>query len=238
MSSWIELCGWDQAHELGVFPWDEWVKAVEPFIPMPLYDLSRILDASAAYDMAMHAMHWTGGGLSVHVQPGLAHMLRGIGLAQPQQQEYMARALYAHCSHYLTGIQRIIDPPMFHMRKWDVVPMQHVQTLAIATLTPVPAKNIIYWLESVIQHGIMFPLHVRNKFRTGRASGRRGRKHSHATENRAVAEKAQHLTDEALAAIVALAPEHVPRLKCRVVSVGSGVLILVLSAQPRAPSDE
>jgi hypothetical protein len=240
MSSWIELCSWHETHELGDFPWPDWVRAVEPFIPMPLYDLSRILDAAAVYDMAMHAMHWQGGDdlRPVNMLPGLTHMLRGIGMTHPRQRLYMARALYAHCSRYVTGVPRIVDPPTYHLDELPVVPLRHVQALATATLTPAPAANLTYWLENVLMHGILFPLHVRTKFRTGRASARRGRKHSPALENRAVAEKAQHLTDDALAAIVALAPEHVPRLKCRVLSAGSGVLTLVLSAQPRAPSDE
>ena len=190
--------------------------------------------------MAMHAMHWQGGaGLrQVNMPTRLTPLLRDIGLRHPWQHLYMVRAMYAHCSRYVTALPRICDPPTDHLDSIPVVPPAHVQALADATLTAAPAANITHWLENVLMCGIMSPLHVRTKFRTGRASARRGRKHSPALENRAVAEKAQHLADEALAAIVALAPEHVPRLKCRVLSVGSGVLTLVLSAQPRAPSDE
>lgn len=240
MSSWLEFCCWHDTYALDRFPWSEWVKAVEPVLPMPVYDLPRILDAAAAYDMAMHALHWPGGDdlPPVYVPTRLTPLLRDIGLQHPWQHLYIVRALYAHCSRYVTALPRIVNPPTYHLDELPVVPLAHVQALATATLTPAPAANLTYWLESVLMHGLMNPLYVRTKFRTGRASARRGRKHSPELENRAVAEKAQHMTDGALAAIVALAPKHVPRLKCRVLTVGSGVLTLVLSAQPRAPSDE
>ena len=239
-SSWVELCGWHQTHALGDFPWREWVQDLAEHLPLPIYDLPRILHVTEAYDMAMHAVHWQGGSelRPVNVPHGLAHMMRGIGLALARQRVYMARALYAHCSRYVTGVPRICDPPRGHLGDLPVIPLPHLQKLAAATLTPAPAHNLSHWLERVLQHGIMQPLHVRSKFKSGRASRRRGRKHSPQQQNRAVADLAQYLTDTALADIMALAPAHVPRLWCHIVAVGGGTLTLALSAQPLALCDE
>lgn len=241
MSSWLELRVWHQTHALGVFPWDEWIVHVQHCIPLPVYDLLRILDASAAYDMAVHAVHWRGDGelRPVLLPHTLSAALSAVGMRQHGQQMYMARALYAHCSRYTIGVARIQDPPLDHMECIPLMPQEHSDALAHATRTPLPASALMYWLDNVIRHGSTRPLTLRNRHMHCRApSGRRSRKHSSAMESRAIADQVQCATDHALANIAALAPEHVPRLSCHVCMVASGCVNLVLYAQLRAPCDE
>lgn len=213
----------------------------ERCIPMPIYDLRRILDASAAYDMAVHAVHWRDSSelRPVRVPRELSAALCAIGMRQHGQQMYMARALYAHCSRYTIGVIRIQDPPLDHMESIPLLPREHSDALARATRTPLPASVLMYWLDRVIRYGSTRPLTLRNRHMHRQAScGRRSRKHSPATESRAIADQVQHATEHALASIAALAPEHVPRLSCHVCMVASGYVNLVLYAQPRAPCDE
>lgn len=241
MSSWLELREWHEVHDLGVFPWAEWIVYVARYIPMPIYDLSRILDASAVYDMAIHAVHWRGSSelCPVNVPNELSNALCAIGMREQKQQMYMARALYAHCARYTTGIVRIQDPPLHHMQSIPLMPQDCSDALAHATKTPLPALTLLHWLTSVIKFGSTRPLTLRNRHMNRQGScGRRSRKHSPATESRAIADHVQHATDNALASITALAPDHVPHLSCHVCTVASGYVNLVLYAQPRALCDE
>ena len=237
MSSWLQLCSWHDQYALGLFPWDQWVACLT--LPMPIYDLPRILDAAAAYDMAVHALHWPGGAdlTPVRLTTHMARMMQSIGVVQHAQQVYMARALYAHCARYVTGVPRICDPPTYHVDNLPTVPYENICSLAHATLTPLPAPSISAWLDRTLRGNVYTPLRLSNAFRSTRTSGRRGRKHSCALEHKAVAEQAQQLTDDALRELTALAPLHVPVLACQVIAVAAGKLTLVLTAQPRPPCD-
>lgn len=237
MSSWLQLCRWHDEFALGLYPWQSWVEHLK--LPLPAFDLTRILDASAAYDIAVHALHWQSEHEQRHVNltPHMVRMMNAIGVRAAHQQQYMARALYAHCSRYITGMPRISDPPTDHIDCLPVVPSECLEELARATLTPWPALSIESWLERVLQQNKYKSLQLCNSFRSTRSSGRRGRKHSCAAEHKAIADRAQQMTDEALRRLTALAPLHVPLLRCHVVSVASGKINLVLSAQPRALCD-
>lgn len=237
-SSWVELCMWYDLHGLGDFPWDEWIDELE--LPMPLYSLSKILDASAAYDMAVHALHWQGGEdlRPVRLTKHMSKMMRAVGVCAPSQQMYMARALYAHCTRYVTGMPAVRNPPTNHLDFLPVVPHENLLRLASATLTPMPADSISAWLERAIVHHDCRPTKITNVYRSKRTSGRRARKHSAVAEHSAVRESTQAMADEALAAIMDLSPRHVPSLTCQVTGVSTGRVSLVLCAQQHAPCDE
>lgn len=241
MSSWLELRSWHEVHAIDVFPWGDWIVHVEQCLPIPVYDLLRILDVSAVYDMAVHAMHWPGSGelRPVRVPRQLLDALSGIGMHQHRQKMYMARALYAHCSQYTIGVARIQDPPRDHMDAIPLMPYESFTALAHATRTPLPAIALVHWLNRVIRHGSTHPLQLRNRHTHCQAPcGRRGRKYSPAIERRVIADEVQCATDHALAGITALAPQYVPRLSCHVYMVALGFVNLVLYAQPLAPCDE
>ena len=118
------------------------------------------------------------------------------------------------------------------------MPQQHVRELARATLTPLPAEGLHAWLSCTVMHGSRRVYRLSNKHRSRKSSGRKGRKHSASAEAREIADKVLAATNQAFDDIVALSPRFAPRFCCHVVSVGSGRINLVLSAVPRAPSDE
>lgn len=238
MSSWIEMRTWSKQHELGDFPWDEWVQALAHCIPMPVYDLPRILDATAAYDMAVHAMYWNGGSelRPVRVPYELTRHLYGLGLTRHVQQVYMARALYAHCARYTTGVPRICDPPTGHMDRIPLMPLEQFRALAKAMFLEMPALRLDHWLDNTIRLGSTRALTLRSQHGFKRAhSGRRGRKHSHDQQSRVIEAETLQSTEAALASIMALAPDDVPCLTCSVRQVTSKHITIALYVQQRAP---
>jgi hypothetical protein len=237
MSSWIELQEWHAEHALETFPWSEWIESLTNVFPMPVHDLPRILDTCAAYDIALHAAHWDPAEpvQPVRIPRDLDDMIRSLALHHCTQRMYMARALYAHCSKYVAGVPRIVNPPTDHLDQIEAVPLSHVHALAQATLTPVPARHLYCWLTNAVQYGSTRQLRMCNKHRTHRSSGRRGRKHSSAAESREITESVLVMTRAAFDAIVALSPRYAPTFSCHVISVASGRVNLVLSSQPRAP---
>ena len=237
-TSWLELCQWHDRFALLEFPWDEWLRALE--LPLPIYDVTRILDASAVFDMAVHALHWPAAEPlnPVNMTPHMRLMMRRIDVKEPHQQVYMARALYAHCSQYVTGVPRICNPPTHHIDDLSIVPHDNLVLLAQATLTPMPATCISDWLVRTLRYGARSPLILRSRFRTTRSCGRRGRKHVVSLECKAMIEKVQHATDHAIVALTALAPQHVPQIACTVSAAAVTVLTIALSVPQRTPCDE
>ena len=140
MSSFVENSAWYATFDLGVFDWSEWIATIP--LPMPVYDISRILDSAAAFDMAMHARHWTGTHLEgLRIPDALRHHMNVIGITSLQQHQYMARALYSHCARYVTGMPRIREPPTDHMGTTAVVPPERFEALATAVMANDPCMR-------------------------------------------------------------------------------------------------
>lgn len=230
-TSWIELYNWQNEFNFNSFAWDEWIDGLE--LPMPIYDLAKILDASAAFDMASHAFCWTNQEClqPVHFTYHMKEMMHALQLHEPHQQQYMARALYAHCSQYVLGMPVIRNPPCSHIEFLPVVPLQCLESLAAATLTPMPASRLSKWLRRVIKHRYSKPLQLQNKYQSSRSSGRRGRKHSCSLEHKQLSEKVQHTTENSFTQIQKLSPNIVPRMRCSVVSITADTISLALSVQ-------
>lgn len=240
MSSWLELQEWHLKHSLLTFPWQEWIEQLQHTLPMPVYDIRRILDTCQAYDMAVYAAHWPCDKdiQQVNVPLGLVQHINALGLQHPRQVVYMARALYSHCSRYVTNVPRVCCPPTTHIDDLDAVPLLHVLALARATLTPLPASGLHAWLTDTIMHGFRHVHRVHSTYRSSKPPGRKGRKHSASTEARDVADKLLIGVNQAFAGIVALSPRFAPRFSCYVASVAPGHITLVLSAVPHIPFDE
>jgi hypothetical protein len=240
MSSWIELQEWHAMHGVDAFPWQEWIGELQRVLPLPVYDITRVLDPSQVHDMAQHAAHWSPDMhvQRVHVPPCLARHIAALDLQYSSQVVYMARALYSHCSRYVTGVPLVCCPPTTHLDHVEAVPQQHVRELAHATLTPLPAEGLHAWLSCAVMHGSRRVHRLSNRHRSRKSSGRKGRKHSASAEAREIADKVLAATNQAFDDIVALSPRCAPRFCCHVVGVGSGRISLVLSAVPHAPCDE
>ena len=241
MSSWLELQQWYTTYTLDAFPWAEWISLVQDTLPLPVYDLSKILDSSAVYDMAIHAVHWPASDNSVHVRVPLEleKALRAIDIVLPAQQMYMARALYAHCGKYTAGMLQIKDPPVNHMQHIALMPVAYTIALANATFTLLPSTQLTYWLEQTLRYGRTCTLCLRNKVQKHYARpGRRRKKYSPAAEARCIADHVQHDADTALADIHALAPAHVPLLGCTVTHTTTSYVSLVLFVKRPVLCDE
>ena len=231
---------WHATHVVGAFPWEEWIEELQYVLPLPLYDITRVLDPSQAYDMALHAAHWSPDKhvQRVHIPAGLVRHITALDVHCPSQVVYMARALYSHCSRYVTGVPRVCCPPTAHLDHVEALPPHHVLALVRATLTPLPAEGLYAWLSCVIMYGSRRVHRLCNRYRSRKSSGRKGRKHSVSVEAREIADRVVAGTNQAFDAIVALSPRFAPRFCCHVVSVASGRINLVLSAVPHAPCGE
>jgi len=240
MSSWLELQEWYLKHAVHSFPWQEWIEELQHTLPIPVYDITRILDTCQAYDMAVHAAHWPCDKdiQQVNIPPKLVQHINALGLQHSRQVVYMARALYSHCSRYVTNMPLVCCPPTAHIDELDAIPRLHLLALARATLTPFPAKRLHTWLAAAIMYGCRHVHRVHSTYRSDKPPGRKGRKHSASAEARDVAEKAVAGVNQAFAGIVALSPRFAPRFGCHVTSVAPGHITLVLSAVPHVPFDE
>ena len=230
-TSWVELCTWQSRYRLDVFQWNEWIEHLE--LPLPVYDITRILDPSAAFDMALHAFCCPveDSLLPVRYTDQMRQMMCHIDLSLSHQQAYMARALYAHCARYVVGVPRIRNPSVSHIDYLPIVPSHNLEALAQATMTPWPATRLTKWLSRVIRQKYIRPLQLQNKYRSSRTSGRRGRKHSCASEHKQLSEKIHHQAEEAFYSIQKLAPAVVPKMRCTVGNITADTVTLALSVQ-------
>jgi len=233
MTSFVEMAVWERSHDLGGFPWDEYIDALQSVVPMPVYDLSRILDASAVYDMARHAMYWNGyDDHPVHIPDPFANLMRAVHLSSPEQMQYFARALCAHISNYTLDVPKIRQPPTEHMDCIPVVPFENFDALFRATMGPAGLYN---WLVDVIQHGSERSMRTRAKARIPCGTGRRKRKFCSTAAAQMIQDSVMVSIEQALESIAALGPT--PRMWCTVANSGTRNLIIVLSARQRSPCD-
>lgn len=237
MSSFVENSAWYDAFDFSAFDWREWIEHLP--LPMPIYSISRILDSAAAYDMAMHARHWTGTHLQgLRIPVALCQHMAIIGIASPQQQQYMARALYSHCARYVTGMPRICEPPTDHLGTLAVVPPERFESLATAVMAHDQSSRhtLECWLSNVLMHDSTrhTALHVR--YRTpAHHSGRR--RYRQRLLDSFDAEKVQSDANDALAAISSY-HSTLPRMRCIVSPAGPGKASIGLYVHPRAPFGE
>jgi len=240
MSSWVELIEWNQTHQLGDFPWDAWIVEVGECIPLPVYNLSSILDASAAYDMAVHAKYWQRHWpvQPVRVPSSLRSLIRGIRITSTTQQLYMARALYAHCAPYVLDAPKIVNPPRGHMDHIPLLPIEHFIALQRASKTPVPGTPLYSWLESTIRYSSTRPLTLHNLHGYKQTtSGRRSLKRAMAKWHATIEQEIVTATEQALQAIHDLAPGYMPRMHCFASAVNCKSITLVLWVQRQLLSD-
>jgi hypothetical protein len=196
----------------------------------------RIVDVSAVFDMARHAMYWPGDILddnAVFIPPCFAALLRGTGMREPGKMRYFARALYSHCSRYITGMPRVRRPSVEHMQYIPVVPFDYFDALSTALQAPL---GLECWLTNVIKGGSERPMTVRIKTRLPLCTGRRRRKFCSAAASQQVNDLAELAVRDALDAIGSLGP--LPRMWCNVWSTGTRSLVIALNARQRSLSDE
>ena len=156
MSTFVETVPWEAEYGLHTFPWSEWIGAAAELVPMAVYDLSKILDSCAAYEMALYARHWSDDGSMnpVHVPAALRLHMACAGVTQYPQQVYFARAMYAHCARYTAGVPRIANPPTWHMANIAIVPATIFSELVQATMATTDGhrRQLMCWLENVLVH--------------------------------------------------------------------------------------
>ena len=237
MSSFVENSAWYADFDLGEFDWSEWIARMP--LPMPVYDISRILDSAAAFDMAMHARHWTGTHLEgLHIPNALRDHMNIIGITSLQQHQYMARALYSHCAQYVTGMPRIRAPPTDHVGTTAVVPPERFQALAKAVMAnnSCMRRTLECWLANVLVHGSTRPTAVQVRFNTpATQSGRR--RYRQRSQDGFDADKVQTDANDALAAISSY-HSTLPCMRCIVSPAGPGKASIALYVHQRAPCGE
>ena len=237
--SYVETVGWCVRFSLDAFSWSQWVLELHEVLGMPVWDLSKILDASAAWDIMYHARHWPESRARelppLRLSPALCRMFAATGVVDGHQQLYAGRALYKHCSMYTTGMRGIAAVPVDHMSDLPVVPRVLMSSLLSACGEGVDAQQLACWLENVIVYhsGRPTTLAVSQRQVHGNSAGRR---HLRRQSGRCAAlEQLQADVDAALQAITACCPGCLPDMRCSVCHNASGLTIVLRASQP-APS--
>ena len=240
MSSVLENLEWHRQHAIGTFDWSEWASLLGEVMPLPVYDMLRLVDGCAAHDIAVHARHWPEARAlelgRVNLTAPLARMLAAVGLELEHQMQYAARALYRQCAERMVGVPILRGVPVDHMDDVPVVPASVLAALVAATDATDDAKRLRCWLENVIVHGSSRPTSISSAPTVVRqATGRRRRR---AAGARCEADSTQSRVNAVLHEITETSPECVPRMWCTAVGHGQARISIVLYARQRAPSDE
>ena len=243
MSSHIETIQWLKQFSLDAYNWSDWVLALRDAIRLPVYDLTKILDAAAAWDIMYHARHWPRY-RAAEIAPlrgigaGLSHLLDCVELTELHQQMYAASALYSHCAKYTMHLKQLAHVPVDHMANIPVMPSALAQALVLACGDNASSSQIFRWLENVIVYNIYRPLSLKVKLRhsCGNSGGRRAmrRQSTAKTTSADIANKESSII-AALAQIRSYCPELLPRLTCSLHSAPPNLLVIVLSAAPPSP---
>ena len=239
MSSWVENCAWYARYDIDVFDWHRWIVELQQVLPLPIYDITRILDISAAFDMAMHARHWHGELYpSVNIPRGLRWHMAAVQVHTASQQQYLARALYSHCARYTTGVAVIKCPPTDHMGDTSVVPSEQFESLSSAAhaSTEKLRRRLYAWLCNVLQHGSTRSTTMCVPYRsTESRSGRR--RHRQASKEHLTLDHMQAAVNSALQCI---SSHHhsLPIMWCTVNAAAGTKASIALYAHRRALCDE
>ena len=234
MSSLLEGLAWEHKHQLlsNASQWKEWILHLEQVVDLPVYDLSRILDVSAAFDMVQHAYYYNGTGnlYNVTVPASCVQALRDVGLHELSQMKYFIQALYSHCSQYTIGMRNISPPDTQHMQNIPVVPYYLFKQLQDILMFP---RNVYAWLHNIIacrsERAFTTCVCVRP---VTACSGRRGRKHETATQHNAMQDQLYNSVQQVFREMQQLSPDFAPRVSCSVCSAGSrGFMVTLLPKQ-------
>ena len=158
------------------FPWHDWITCVGNTYILPVYDLSSIVDVSAAYDMVRHARYCGSYDLfqACRVPNALMPFLQAVQLYSATQMQYFVHALYCHCQKYTTAMKYAAPPSTIHMEMVPIVPYDLLRQLDAILQQPVGFVN---WLENSILHNSKRPFTTVCKLKIHHGlSGRRQRK--------------------------------------------------------------
>jgi len=240
MSSVLENLEWHRRHAIDTFDWSEWTTLLGEVMPLPVYDMQRIVDGFAAHDIAVHARHWPAARAlelgRVNLTAPLARMLAAVGLELEHQMQYAARALYRQCAERTVGVPILRAVPVDHMDDVPVVPPGVLAALVEAADAADDAKRLLCWLENVIVHGSSRPTLISAAPTVARqATGRRRRR---AAGARCEADITQLRVNAVLHEITETAPDSVPRMWCTASGHGQSRITIALYARQHAPYDE
>ena len=242
MSSYVETVGWQSRYMLGAYDWAGWLSEATDALPLPVYDLTKIMDPAAVWDIFYHGRHWP-----VDRAHELAHVpvpaalkagIRHAGIELPHQVQYVARAIYGHCRLYTVGVPRIRAVPTDHMLSMCVVPSAIFESLAAAmALGPGNNRKRLHcWLQNVLIWGSSRTATIGSSLPRAEApTGLRRRP----LDNLVDTDKAQSAADRVLASITGFS-SLLPTMWCTVTAVRLGTcrVTIALYARQPAPSDE
>ena len=239
MSSELETLAWREQFDLSVYDWDEWVKELGKAVRWPVYDISKILDASAAYDICCCARHFPAD--RAHELTACkdvtqyVHVLRAAGLDTQVQWCYAISALYKHCSKYTTGMSghRVRHPPTDHM---DDIPLLPDNLFCVAdTLfgSPENTAHVLAWIRRAVFNDTCRPTTFSAKSRRCMSATLR-----HATEHADDYEMLRNRMSQFFHDVRQTSPKHVPYMSCTVVPAPPAMLSISLYVQRPSPSYE
>jgi len=238
-TSLVENAQWQVDFALGTFDWDEWVRQLADVFPMPVYDLPRILDTAAAWDIVYHARHWPAARAievgHVRMPPALGCMLSCVGITYLHQQQYAAKAMYRHCAQYTAGTMVVGAVPTDHMDHLPVVPARMLRAICAAARLSEDSRHLACWLENVIVYGSSRQTKVHSVHLPAKQMAGRRRRRTRGTS--VDLDEMQSSVNRLLAEITDIAPSHLPHMWCTVTTSSTTRAAIVLYARQHAPSD-
>ena len=238
MSSYVETLGWQSNFDLATYDWQGWIDAAADMVPLPVYDLRKIIDTSAIWDIFYHGRHWPADRAhelnGVHIPAAMTAAIEHAGVNLPHQVQYIARALYNHCARYTSGVPFVRAVPVDHMLCLRVVPAAVFQSLVAAIKADrATARRLACWLQNVIVWRSSRPATIPSfivpevKHRHGRRIGRDDSTVDTETAQAAINRVLSKITDH---------HETLPKLSCTVTAVRIGASKVLIGLYARQPA--
>ena len=233
MSSLLECLEWENKFSLNAqnpFEWCKWLQHVITLAKFPVYDILKICDVAAVFDMAQHAKYFNGDASlqSMIIPHYLTQHLTIVELTTYFQQQYFMQALYSHCAKYTVGMRKLACPSTEHMLCVPVIPYVIFYKLNCILQFPM---HLYAWLNDVIA------LRSERAFTTtvtlqlsSNLSGRRKRKQLLCASSAVACETITDLLTEQMNYIHSLSPNYAPTFTCSTTLQGTKTAVITLHA--------
>lgn len=242
MSSYVDTLEWCRKYSLDSFAWSDWIAELGSTLNWPVYSMSEIVDAAAAFDIMHHARHFPAERVAeiTRCSPSrqCCYLFQAAGVADAHQQQYAYGALYRHCAKYTARMpgHRVRPVPVDHMHDIPLLPVDVCGKVSELFGNEECLPQLMCWLRNVIVHQLYRPTSVTIPTRCRHvAKRRRGGSKEGGTEQ---LDKLQSAVQNILSGITQASPDLLPNMTCAVMPLPPARLSIALYVQRPAPCDE
>lgn len=238
MSSYIETLDWCHTFTLDRFDWSAWIEEFAWLVSWPVYDMTQVVDSSAAFDIALHAKHFPASRAKeltgCWIGESVRSILCGAGLQMHHEQCYAFTALYKLCSTYTVGMNgcSIKRTPVDFMDNVPMLPPHIKSFIDQAWLSEDNQKQITCWLENVIKYGMRRSTTVYVRLKTCRKSFSQAE-----VDSNDLIEHISATFGTILSSVRLCSTLHIPRMSHTVMPLPPSRISIVLYVTQRTPSD-